>query len=303
MKHLIPNSTSFETELPPTHLTGPIMNRQLRITGLLIMFAVFLTWSSPASAVTIVDSIDGFGDAQYEFASGANNSNASGTVVVSAGLVAPSGRSVYVEKTAGSNNVNLRVEALDDDIDTAFSVSRASNIQGNVLLQWDGDTTDAGAPAAFNPLSNLSFLLGGGAGIDLTNGNALGILVRILAADLAGQQLRITLFGADATVASEQLVNLPTVVPPGSFDALFPFLGDGNNDGFNDGFTLRAGAASTPNPNAIRAFTMSITGPTGSDLTIDLLGTYVPEPATASMFGFATLAVMARLRRRKPRSA
>ncbi len=264
-----------------------------------VLSCFFVAWmASPASAVIVVDSIDGFGDNQYEAASGGNGGFDSGSVVVTSGLVAPSPRGVYVEKTSGSNNVNLKVEVVDDDFDTTFSVSRASNIGGHVLIQWDGD---ASAPIAFNPLSNLSHLLGGGAGINLTGGGALGILVRVLAADLAGQQLRFTLFGANGTVASEQYVTLPTVVPPGIYDALFPFVGDSNNDGNNDGFTLRAGAATLPNPNAIRAMTLAITGPVGSDLTIDLLGIYVPEPAAAGMFGLGAVAILGRLQRSRSR--
>jgi hypothetical protein len=280
---------SNKSSRPPFPLQGAFMSRLRRMVSVLSIAATCAAWAATqAQAVIVVSPIDGFGDSQYEFASGANGSSNSGTVGVTAGLVSPSGRSVYVEKTAGSTNVNLKIEALDDDGDATFSVSRASNIAGNVLLQWDGDTTDLGAPAAFDPLSNLSFLLNGGAGIDLTAGGALGILVQVVAADLAGQQLRLVLFGADATVAMEQTVVLPPVVPPVTFDALFPFAG----------FVQSGFAASTPNPNAVRAITLSITGPGGSDITLDLLGTYlVPEPATASMFGVGAIVVVTRLRR------
>jgi hypothetical protein len=249
--------------------------------------------AGPAAAVIIINPVDGFGDPQYQSASGPNGDtnvgDAGRTVAVTAGLVSPSGRSIFVEKTTGSANVNLRVESLDDDTDGTFNVSRASGIGGRVLVQWDGGTLDTDAPGAFDPLNNLTHLLGAGAGINLTAGGADGLAVRVLNADLATQQLTITLFGPDNTVASEQSVVLPSVVPPGAYDALFPLAG----------FTLRSGASSIPNPNAIYAITLAITGPSGADLTLDLLGTYAaPEPATVSLFGLGGVALLARSRRR-----
>lgn len=250
--------------------------------------------ASPAAAVIIINPVDNFGDMQYQWASGPNGSNntaqAGRTVPVSGGngLVAPSGRSVFVEKVAGSNSAFMRVEALDDNLDGTFNVSRASGIGGNVLLQWDGGTADSDAPIVFNPNSNLTHLLGGGAGIDLSAGGADGLLIRVLDADLANQTLQLTLFGVNGTVASEQSVILPTVIPPGTFDALFPFAG----------FSLRAGASSLPNPNAIYAITLAVTGKNGADITLDTLGTYVvPEPAALTMFGLGTAALVATARR------
>jgi hypothetical protein len=115
------------------------------------------------------------------------------------------------------------------------------------------------------------------------------LAIKVLSADLANQQLTLTLFGANSTVASEQSVLLPSVIPPGTFDATFPFAG----------FALRGGAVSIPNPNSIRAITLAITGPNGADITLDLLGTYiVPEPAAASLFGIGAVAILARARRR-----
>lgn len=273
------------------------MSRFVRATGAALAAAILTAFVvSPAAAVVIINPVDNFGDAQYQSASGPNGDNNVGdvgrTVGVTSGLVSPSGRSVFVEKTAGSTNVNLKVEALDNSIDGAFSVSRASGIGGRVLIQWDGGTLDTDAPAAYDPLSNLTFLLNGGSGIDLTAGGATGLAMRVLDADLVGQQLKITLFGANSTEASEQVVALPSVIPPGTYDALFPFAG----------FALRSGAISLPNPNAIKAITLAITGPNGADVTLDLLGTYaVPEPATAGLFGLGAAAAIARLRRRRNR--
>lgn len=263
------------------------------------VFACIALAASPAAAVIVINPVDAFGDAQYQSASGANGSNNSAsagrTVAVTSGLVsASSGRSIFVEKTAGSSNVGLKVESLDDDTENTFNVSRATGISGNVLLQWDGGTLDADAPTAFDPTSNLTHGLGTGAGIDLTAGGADGLLIKVLSADLAGQTLQLTLFGANGTVASDQSVTLPSVIPPGTLDALFPFAG----------FALRTGAGSLPNPNAIYAMTLAITGPAGADVTLGSFSTYaVPEPAALTLFGLGSAAMLACSRRRRSRRA
>jgi hypothetical protein len=280
-------------KISPYFIQGVSMMRVFSAASLSMLFCIALA-ATPAAAIVIVNPIDTFGDAQYQAASGPNGDNnildAGRTVIVNSGLVASSGRSVFVEKTAGSVDVGKKVEAVVSNIDGSFSVSRASGIGGRVLVQWDGGTLDADAPAAFDPLSNLTHQLNGGSGIDLTAGSAVGLSIRVLDADLAGQQLTLTLFGVDNKVASEQSVVLPSVVPPGSFDALFPFVG----------FTQLGSALSSPNPNQIYAITLAITGPAGADVTLDLLGTYThaPEPGSASLLGLGGVALLARARRR-----
>jgi hypothetical protein len=191
---------------------------------------------------------------------------------------------VYVEKTtpAPPPPTSGEVEALAEN--GTFSVSRDSGIGGNVLVQWDGDAV---APAAFDPTSNLSFLLDDGvgvAGFDLTAGGGLGILIKVLVADVVGQSVTLRLYSDDATQVSVQTHVLAATAPP-DYDLLFPW----------------AGFAGTANPTRVKAITMSVSGPPGSDLTMDLIGTYVPEPATATMFSLGAFAMFARLRHQRRR--
>ena len=276
MKTFEQRSVSSEKNLPPTYYTGAIMSRISQMFGVLAVAVSMVCSYTPALAVVI----DPFDVDQVE--SDGTGGGDSGTAA-SLGIIGGK-RGVYVGKTSGPASASFVIKAVDDGTGGTFSVSRDSGTGGHALVQWDGDDT---APTAFDPTSNLSFLLddgAGAAGYDLTAGGTLGILVKVLVADVAGQTLEFKLFSDDATEVSTQSYALVGTAPP-TIDVLFPW----------------AGFAGTADLAGVKAITLAITGPVGSDLTIDLLGTYVPEPATAGIFGLGAIAILGRLRRSRSR--
>lgn len=260
-------------ESPNYFFQGVNMSRLMRTIGLLAVLTS-LAWMSTTAQALVIDDFTSF---QKEFDTTANGAGVFGSVVD--GAVFKGNRDLYVEKTlpvGTSSDITAMSEA------GAFSVNRDSGVGGNVLLQWDDDAV---APAAFDPESNLSFLLGG---VDLTASAGIGIVVKILNAEVTTQTLHFTLWGADDTVASELALSLPSTAPP-SYDLFFPFAN----------FTA-VGGKSAVNPASVNAITLAITGTNGADLTIDLVGTYAaPEPATAGMFGLSAVAILTRLRRKR----
>ena len=263
-----------------SHYPGANMSRFSQMTGFFAV-AAFMAWAcTPAQAVVVIDPFDFSQSLSDDTADGTGTSGS----VADVGIIGGN-RGLFVEKTSPvpPPPTSGVVKALAEN--GGFSVSRDSGIGGHALVQWDGDGV---APAAFDPTSNLSFLLDDGVGVpgvDLTAGGGLGILVKVLIADVTGQTLTLRLYSDDASQVSVQSHVLLAAAPPAS-NLLFPWAGFGG----------------TADPTRVKAITLSIEGPPGSDLSIDLIGTFVPEPATAGMFGFAAIAVMARMRRRGRRS-
>ena len=274
----------------PTHIQGASMRRLLGRFAALFVVGCFALSAGTAQAVPVAQMLDDYNVPQAVQTPGGINSFAGSTVVPGGPgqAIVGGSRSVYVEKQSGSANPALKVEALDDTFSgSTFNVSRSAGIGGVALLQWDGQTTPEPPPAnvgpqAYDPTHNLATNL---MTVDMLDGGAAGIVIRVLTTDIAGQELIVDLFGNSVTDRMTQSVIVPAV--GGATDILFPWAG----------FSVTG----SPNLSAIRAFTLSVEGPDGSDLSMDYIGTYVPEPASASMLGLGMVAIFARLRKRTRR--
>jgi len=249
---------------------------------------IIVLQAASAPAITLIDE---FSDDQFQQAFGADGNFDSGLSLPTATIIGLT-RGVYVQKTAGSTK---ETKAIKVDVDASVSnltLSRDAGIDGRGLVQWDGGLL---APVAYDPRSNLSFLLGGGAGVNLTAGGSAGLLVKVVAADLPGQQLRFTLFGANNTIASDAVINVPIVAGPPQLVqipwALFSQTSIGNGAVFN--------AAAAANPSQVFAVTMSITGPDDAEVSLDFVSTYVPEPSSAALLAAGGLAGICSLKRRR----
>ena len=279
----------FRSLCLPTPIQGASMRQVLGRLAVLSVVGCLALSATTAQAVPVAQMLDDYDVEQYLFTPAGVGSFAGSTVVDGGSSIVGSSRSVYIEKTAGSSNSVLRVEALDDIADGAstFNVSRSAGIGGVALLQWDGQNTPEPPPAnigpqSFVPTQNLATNI---MSIDMLAGNAAGIVIRVLSADVDGQTLTVDLFGNTAGDRMTQAVVIPSIV--GATDILFPWAA--------------FSTIGSPNLNAIRAFTLSLEGPLGSDITMDYIGTYVPEPASASMLGLGMVAIFARLRKRSRR--
>lgn len=242
--------------------------------------------ASNSYAVTLIDD---FNDDQFLHASGADLNFDAGTAT-NAGILGLN-RGGIVQKTGGSTKETKEIKIDVDSSISTFTLSRDAGIEGQGLVQWDGGLL---APSSLDPRSNLSFLLGGGLGFDLTAGGSAGIAVRILAADIAGQQLRFTLFGANNTIASDAVVNVPIIVGPAQTIQI-PWASFSQTL-ITNGAVFNAAAAA--NPTQVFAITMGITGPDDADLSIDFVSTYVPEPASGLLLGIGGILGLVRLTRR-----
>jgi len=263
----------------------PIRSRFWRLGFLAILLAI-----GHATAASAVTTIDDFVDDQFVQAAGADGTpgsdNATNAAII--GL----NRSVFIQKTGGSTKLTKAIKVDVDSSISTFTLSRDAGIDGQGLVQWDGGLVPA---SSLDPRSNLSFQLGGGAGVNLTTGGSLGILVRVTEADIAGQQLRFTLFGANNTIASDAVVNVPVIVGPPQLIqipwASFTQTLIANGAVFN--------ASAAANPNQVFAITMGITGPDDADVSLDFVSTYVPEPASAVLLGIGGIACLARFNRKR----
>lgn len=268
---------------------APNNSKPRRLRSLVIALCVGVAASvgsaMPAHAVPIATMLDDYDVHQYVSTPAGINALAADAVM---GSMVGGYRGAFVQKTSGSSSEFLRVEALDDTTDGAstFNVSRSSQIGGVALLQWDGDNNP---PNAFNPTSSLNT---SSAIVDLTSNSSAGIVIRMLSADLAGQQLTINLFGVggDPNLVSraQQTVVLPSIA--GATDILFPWANFAE---------IGFGALDYTNVSAI---TLSITGPVGSDLTMDYIATYVPEPASVSILTMGAAALVTHSLRKRRRA-
>jgi hypothetical protein len=255
-------------------------------TGLCVAIAVSLS-ALPAQAISISKIIDNFDDDSENVTSAAVGSTSFGTTLEgAAGNIFGSERDAFVVKTSGPTApVTLRrvaAAAADGGFGSTFFIDRGPLVNGNVLLQWDG--ADGVAPAAFDPLSNLSFLAG-----PWNVASDLGILLRLVYGE-TDQEIQFTLFSSATSASTHTAIALPNFSGPGHVDLLIPFASFVQSS--------LAGVVSPVDFTNIRAITMSATSNTaGRDAEIGLLGVYVPEPASASIFGIGSVVAMATFRR------
>jgi len=248
--------------------------------------------AATARATTIIDK---FADDQFAVASGVPGSVSAPPGSVPAGVagnILGGFRDLFVEKLLGSNKLSKTVKGDVDASTQTFTLSRDGGIGGRGMLQWEGDGF---APIAFDPRSNLSFLLGGGSAVDLTTGGEVGLLLRVLGADLPGQQVRITLFGPNNTVASDAVVTLPAV-NGGPLNVQIPFAS------FSKTLIANGAVFNAVTPalaTQVYAITMALTGPDSSDISIGQLSTYAPEPTSAALFGLGIVGLLGLKRKRR----
>lgn len=258
------------------------MNRLLQTTFCLTLLGILAAWTSSSAEAVIIDD---FTTAQSLVAAGADGTEDSGSVsdlVVPIDIIGGT-RGTLLEKTGGLGSPPNAIRLNAIPVTSSMSINRDSGIAGRALLQWDGDDTTTPDDFA-DPTSNLSYLLG--AAGDLTVGGGIGILLTVLEADLPGQTFELTLWDSAIAFTKLSLTTVPTAPP--SFDLLFPFAA------FSDpGFDF----------SSVGAITLAITGPVNSDLRLDVIGTYVPEPGAATLLGLGSVVALARLRRARRRVA
>jgi hypothetical protein len=134
--------------------------------------------------------LDDFDVPQGPFATSGGIGSTAGSTVTG-GSIEGGFRSAFIRKGSGSANPNLKLEAVVDTFGGAssFNVSRSSGIGGIARLQWDGENTP---PIADTPTSGLVPSIT--PALDLTTGGSVGIVVRVLDADVSGQSVTFDLF-------------------------------------------------------------------------------------------------------------
>ena len=265
------------------------MSKFVNKLALVAFAAIALTVAAaPAQAIVISKVIDNFLDDSAAITGSGVGDTATSTTIEAVGEIFGTQRDVFVNKTAGPTTpaAQRRVSATaDGGIGGSFFIDRGPLVNGNVVVQWDGVDS---APTAFDPLSNLSFLAGPW---DLSSD--LGILLRISYGE-PNQQIQFTLFSSAMSASTHTAVAPPNFAGPGTVDLLIPFAS-----------FVQSGLPGVVSPadfSDIRAITMTATSSVaGRDVEFALMGVYVPEPATASIFGIGSLVAMATFRRFRPK--
>jgi hypothetical protein len=258
------------------------------VVGLAVAIVATLA-AAPAEAIVVTKVIDKFQDDSMAMTGSSIGSTSTSTTVEGVlGNIYGTERDVYVNKTAGPTTPSAlrRVTAsADGTLPGSFFIDRGPLVSGNALLQWDG--LDGIAPSAFDPLSNLAMLAGPW---NLTSD--VGLVVR-LAYGETDQMMQFTLFSS-ATAASTHLpIPVPNFAGPGTVDLLIPFAAFAQSG--------LGGVVSPVDFSDVRAITMAATNSvSGRDVEFRLLGVYVPEPATASIFGIGSVLAFGAFRRFRP---
>jgi hypothetical protein len=275
------NGNTSRSTFSLTRNLGAPMSRVIKSFAILLVLGCWT--ASSAYAVPVAQMLDDFDVPQGPFATSGGIGSTAGSTVAG-GSIAGGFRSAFIQKQSGSGNPNLKLEGVVDTFGGAssFNISRSSGIGGVAQLQWDGENTP---PTADTPTSGLIPSIA--PPLDLTTGGSVGIVVRVLDADVAGQQITFDLYGATSGDRISQTVLIPVAVDAmnSPYDVLLPWAS----------FNTISGSV---NLNSIQAFALRMDGPAGADITLEYVATYVPEPASAGMLGLGMVFLAGRMRKR-----
>ncbi|MBL8179711.1 MAG: PEP-CTERM sorting domain-containing protein [Bryobacterales bacterium] len=250
-------------------MTGSLLARSgaLKKTLLKSCIAVMVTGAGSLLQGALIDSFNAPAGGQAVCAASGVVCGATPTVsFANVGGVIGGQRDMRVIRNTGGGRVDGNANAFDLG-ELAFGAVSAS---GTIFLQYDGTDNDG---------TNLNFLLGGGAGVNLLS--SVGIQYLISSVVDTGGTMTVRLY-TDATNFIEGVDVIPALTGVGLRQLSFNGFTETGN------FDLAQ----------VRAITVTIVGNTNLDLTIDYIETYTPEPLTFMLTG-AGLVLFGLSRRRK----
>jgi hypothetical protein len=262
------------------------MSRVIKLSLLALIASVGIACLSSSRVEAALVQIDSFTTFQLENAYTTNPVTATNPSVgtIAAAEAIGSNRTVFVVKTLGGDSVDPgifnNISAVSGG--SQFAVSRANEIGGDVMIQWDGlNVTD---PTSFVATDGLDYGLGN---VNLLQDGGDRIRIQVIAADLPGQTLTLSLFNSNGqgSTLTKTLLAGPALVDFSFTDFLNPV-------NVYPGFT-------TVDLSSVNAIVLQISGPIGSDIGFNLIGVQAPEPAALTLVGLALVPLWSRYRRQR----